>query len=80
MPANTDPRLSVPAPGRNYFYRRSLGPRETLSAVGIGVAAGALAFYVARVLLERTPLIEPEKAPRPPRRAGARAVVRESRG
>jgi hypothetical protein len=39
-----------------YTYRRSLAPRELLPAIGVGVAAGIVAFYVARLLLQRTPL------------------------
>jgi len=39
-----------------YFYRRGLDSRELLPAIGIGVAAGFAAFYLARLLLQRTPL------------------------
>lgn len=38
-----------------YYYRRPVGARELLPAIGIGVAVGAAAFYVARLLLQRTP-------------------------
>jgi hypothetical protein len=39
-----------------YYYRRELSLRELLPAVGVGVAAGVVGFYVARLLLQRTPL------------------------
>lgn len=58
MSAPTDPRRMVQADvGTEYYYRRRLTVRELLPAVGIGIGAGAVAFYVARVLLERTPLV-----------------------
>jgi hypothetical protein len=53
MPAKSDPRdVAVD----NYSYRRSLSARELLPAIGVGLAAGALAFYVARIMLERAPV------------------------
>lgn len=39
-----------------YTYRRRLGARDLLSAFGIGLGVGAVAFYVAAVLRQRTPL------------------------
>lgn len=45
-----------------YVYRRALNARELLPAVGVGVGVGALAFYVAYLLLQRTPL-DPGKLP-----------------
>ena len=39
-----------------YYYRRKLRLRELLPAIGIAVGAGLFAFYVARLLLQRTPL------------------------
>ena len=39
-----------------YSYRRPLGLRELLPAIGIGIGAGLFAFYVTRLLLQRTPL------------------------
>jgi hypothetical protein len=50
-----------------YDYRRSLRGGELLPAVGIAVGVGALAFYIARVLLERTPMSESLGEQRPPR-------------
>jgi hypothetical protein len=53
MPAKSDPRV---VPVDNYYYRRSLSGRELLPAIGVGLAAGALAFYVTRILLQREPV------------------------
>jgi hypothetical protein len=39
-----------------YSYRRPLRLREMLPAIGIGIGAGLFAFYVTRLLLQRTPL------------------------
>jgi hypothetical protein len=44
-----------------YVYRRPLEGRELLPAIGVGVAAGLAAFYVARLFLERTPLLPEER-------------------
>lgn len=53
MPAKSDPRdVAVDS----YSYRRSLSARELLPALGVGVAAGALAFYVTRIVLQRAPV------------------------
>ena len=49
-----------------YIYRRRLDVRELLPAVGVGVGVGAVAFYLAYLLLQRTPLDPytlPAKAP-----------------
>src|SRR5687767_14122332 len=43
--------------GAQYSYRRSLGLRELLPAIGIAVGAGFFAFYVTKLLLQRTPLM-----------------------
>jgi hypothetical protein len=39
-----------------YYYRRQLSARELLPAIGVAVAAGVFAFYVTRILLQKTPL------------------------
>ena len=44
-----------------YVYRRPLSAAELLPAIGVGVAAGLAAFYVARLFLERTPLLPEER-------------------
>ena len=62
MSANPDPRHEA---WENYSYRRPLSGRELLPALAIGVGAGLLAFYVARLFAQRTPLVE--TAPRAPR-------------
>jgi hypothetical protein len=54
MPSQSDPRGESGV--AEYFYRRSLSARELLPAIGIGVAAGVFAFYVARIVFQRTPL------------------------
>jgi len=71
MSAKTDPRDE--SGGSKYFYRRSLSGRELLPVLGVAAAAGLLAFYVARIMQQRTPLL-PEDSParrpsrpRPPR-------------
>ena len=56
-----DPPLS-PLLADEYYYRRPLTPREALPALGVGVGVGLIAFYVAKILLERTPL-RPERRP-----------------
>lgn len=47
----------------SYTYRRPLRGRELLPAIGVGIAAGLAAFYVARIMLQRTPL-QPALRPR----------------
>ena len=46
-----------------YSFRRSLSTRELLPAVGVAVGtaigAGLLAFYIARLVLQREPLALP---------------------
>src|SRR5438552_3105003 len=42
--------------GAEYYYRRPLRLRELLPAVAVAVGAGLFAFYVTRLLLQRTPL------------------------
>lgn len=55
MSANADPRR---LPGElRYTYRRPLEVGELIPAIGIGIGVGFLAYYVARVLVERTPLL-----------------------
>ena len=46
---------------QGYVYRRPLRPGELLPAIGVGVAAGLAAFYVARLFLQRTPLLPEER-------------------
>jgi hypothetical protein len=58
-PKQRSPRLTTRLDG--YVYRRALNTTELLPAVGVGVAAGLVAFYVARLFLERTPLLPEER-------------------
>jgi hypothetical protein len=40
----------------SYYYRRQLSAAELLPAVGVGIGAGVAAFYLAKLMLQRTPL------------------------
>ena len=42
---------------REYTYRRDLRPIELIPAIGVGIAVGMAAFYVATLLTQRTPLV-----------------------
>lgn len=53
------PRLTTRLDG--YVYRRSLTSRELLPAVGAGIVAGLAGYYVARLFLQRTPLLPEER-------------------
>ena len=53
MSANPDPRPEV---RESYYYRRQLSGRDLLPALAIGVGAGLVAFYVARLFVQRTPI------------------------
>ncbi len=44
-------------PATSYSYRRSLSISEMLPAIGAGIGIGVAAFYVARLFLQRTPLV-----------------------
>ena len=44
-----------------YVYRRPLKPIELLPAIGAGIVTGLAAFYVAKLFLERTPLLPEEQ-------------------
>ena len=44
-----------------YVYRRKLTGRELIPAVGAGIVTGFAAFYVARLFLERTPLLPEQR-------------------
>ena len=64
MSAKSDPRDE--SAGVEYSYRRTLSAGELLPAIGVGVAAGVVAFYVTRLFLQRAPLSA--RAVTPPRR------------
>jgi len=44
-----------------YVFRRTLSGRELIPAIGAGVVTGLAAFYVARLFLERTPLLPEQR-------------------
>ena len=50
------PEAGATAP-TDYYYRRDLTLREMLPAFGVAVGAGLAAFYVARLFVQRTPLV-----------------------
>ncbi len=70
-------RREQPIVRPKYTYRRDLGAGELIPAIGAGLAVGVAAFYVATLLLQRTPLVpgplEPTERLSPRRRSGARA-------
>ena len=43
------------------MFRRQLSGRELLPAIGAGIVTGLAAYYVARLFLERTPLLPEER-------------------
>lgn len=53
-------KREAPRTKSEYVYRRRLDPGDLLPAIGVGVGVGALAFYVAYLFLQRTPL-EPRR-------------------
>jgi hypothetical protein len=63
MPANPEP-LYEATDNRHYYYRRRLGVRELLPAIAVGVGAGLVAFYLARLMAQRTPLLDEPVKPR----------------
>jgi len=84
MSVHSDPhRSSGNDASSEYYYRRSLTTRELLPAIGVGIGAGVVAFYLAKLLFERTPLLPTSgsSAPRSSlRRAeGSRIAVRDDR-
>jgi hypothetical protein len=44
-------------PHSTYTYRRRLGAGDLVQAAAVGLGVGLAAFYVARLFLERTPLV-----------------------
>ena len=61
--------------GWQFYYRRTLSGRDLLPAIGVGIAAGILAFYVSRIYLQRTPLVPAGKSGGADAGAGRRARV-----
>ena len=58
-PKDRPPRLTTRLDG--YIYRRELEPRDLIPAIGAGIVTGLAAFYVAKLFLERTPLLPEEE-------------------
>ena len=60
-----------------FHYRRRLTAAEQLpalgAALGAAVGAGAVVFYLARLMLQRTPLSPPDASGDQPAVAGPRA-------
>lgn len=50
-------------PAAEYYYRRPLSLTESLPAIGAGVAVGIAGFYLARLYLQRTPLLSQPEIP-----------------
>jgi hypothetical protein len=68
MSGQSDPRrVEASHVDPNYYYRRSLSLRELVPAVGAAIGAGLLAFYVAKLFIERTPLRAEPRAGKAPR-------------
>jgi hypothetical protein len=57
-----------------YYYRRRLGAKDLLPAIGVGVAAGLAGFYVVQLLIQRTPLVPQGDLPRSSTRAPKRML------
>jgi len=57
-----------------YYYRRRLGAKDLLPAIGVGVAAGLAGFYVVQLLIQRTPLVPQGDLPRAPTAAPKRML------
>ncbi|MEO5818228.1 MAG: hypothetical protein ABIT20_23360 [Gemmatimonadaceae bacterium] len=55
IPARQTTRLD------GYVYRRRLNRTELIPAIGAGIVTGLAAFYVAKLFLERTPLLPEEQ-------------------
>jgi hypothetical protein len=49
-----------------YYYRRQLGAKDLLPAVGVGVAVGLAGFYIVQLLIQRTPLVPQGELARAP--------------
>ena len=54
-----------------YYYRRRLGAKDLLPAIGVGVATGLAGFYIVQLLIQRTPLVPQGELPRAPTDASA---------
>jgi hypothetical protein len=53
----------------DYYYRRQLSAAQLMPAIGVGIAAGLVGFYLVQLLIQRTPLVPPDALahePEPP--------------
>ena len=63
MSAKSDPQAERERAGSGsgsrtqFYYRRTLSGRDLLPAIGVGICAGILAFYVAQIYLQQSPLV-----------------------
>lgn len=73
MKPDTGSRIVPPSV---YYFRRELEARETLTVAGIAVGAGLAAFYLARMMLQRTPIAREQTIPQLDERG---AIVRRTR-
>ncbi len=73
MKPDTGSRIVPPSV---YYFRRELEARETLTAAGLAVGAGLAAFYLARMMLQRTPIAREQAIPQLDERG---AIVRRTR-
>lgn len=58
-PDKVSPRQTTRLDG--YVYRRSLDSSEVIPAIGAGIVVGLAAFYIARLFIQRTPLLPEER-------------------
>jgi len=49
-----------------YYYRRQLGAKDLLPAIGVGAALGLAGFYIVQLLIQRTPLVRQGELARAP--------------
>jgi hypothetical protein len=61
-------KREAPRTKSEYVFRRRLEPQELLPAIGVGFGVGMLAFYVAYLFLQRTPLAPRELPPAEPKK------------
>ena len=60
MPVPSRSRGPEPVPFQpSYVTRKRLTANELLTAAGVGLGVGLACFYVAKVWLERTPVLPP---------------------
>jgi hypothetical protein len=68
-------KREAPRTQSEYVLRRRLDPKEVVPAIGVGIGVGVLAFYVAYLFLQRTPLEPESRLPAAPRKRLLRGAV-----